>query len=318
MTKRGRIFFHAPCFDGAVSAAIAADFLTETERWTAALPSGINYGMARPWVRASNNTPFAIVDFVFSPRAELWADHHLTTFESSAARRTFKSRRSKLWIYDPSAPSCAQLLWEHFKAAFDYRNRHFREIVGWATKIDSATYRSVHEVFESSHPALSLNLALSQFTPKDCERLVTLLRKADLEEAARDPKVKAAAARARKLSERGLKRFKQAARLEDDIVVFDVDPGGTIVNRYAPYRFFPNARYSAGIIRGKDQIKITAMRNPWKEFRSAPLGEIFQTHGGGGHRRVASVVLKHGAARHADAVLADVVSTIRAQDLLVS
>jgi nanoRNase/pAp phosphatase (c-di-AMP/oligoRNAs hydrolase) len=34
------------------------------------------------------------------------------------------------------------------------------------------------------------------------------------------------------------------------------------------------------------------MRNPWRRFKSVPLGQIFSHYGGGGHQRVASVLLK--------------------------
>jgi nanoRNase/pAp phosphatase (c-di-AMP/oligoRNAs hydrolase) len=34
------------------------------------------------------------------------------------------------------------------------------------------------------------------------------------------------------------------------------------------------------------------MRNPWRRFKSVPLGQIFSQYGGGGHQRVASVLLK--------------------------
>ena len=34
------------------------------------------------------------------------------------------------------------------------------------------------------------------------------------------------------------------------------------------------------------------MRNPWRRFKSVPLGEIFGYYGGGGHQRVASVLIE--------------------------
>ena len=71
----------------------------------------------------------------------------------------------------------------------------------------------------------------------------------------------------------GLDRFKTAARIDgDSIVVFDVDTEGSFVSRYAPFYFFREARYSAGIMRWPGGAKITAMRNPWREFESLPIG----------------------------------------------
>jgi nanoRNase/pAp phosphatase (c-di-AMP/oligoRNAs hydrolase) len=64
-----------------------------------------------------------------------------------------------------------------------------------------------------------------------------------------------------------------------------------MVSRYAPYYAQPNARYSIGIVRSPESIGITAMRNPWRPFKSVALGRIFEKFGGGGHRRVGAVRL---------------------------
>lgn len=52
---------------------------------------------------------------------------------------------------------------------------------------------------------------------------------------------------------------------------------------------FPHARYSIGYVRLEGDGKITAMRNPWIDFESVALGDIFARFGGGGHQRVASL-----------------------------
>jgi hypothetical protein len=93
--------------------------------------------------------------------------------------------------------------------------------------------------------------------------------------------------------EAGIERLRRGARLEHDgLVIFDVDASEVSVSRYAPYLLFPNARYSAGIVRSKDGAKVTAMRNPWIEFDSVPLGPICAQLGGGGHHRVGSIALQ--------------------------
>jgi hypothetical protein len=75
------------------------------------------------------------------------------------------------------------------------------------------------------------------------------------------------------------------------IALFDVTRENTVINRYAPFLLQPQARYSLGVIRWDGGAKITAMRNPWWDFPSIPLGEIFANHGGGGHNRVASLIV---------------------------
>jgi len=53
------------------------------------------------------------------------------------------------------------------------------------------------------------------------------------------------------------------------------------------------------------------MRNPWRRFESRPLGQIFRRYGGGGHQRVASVLLRNKA--KAESTLNAILSDIRAR-----
>lgn len=70
-----------------------------------------------------------------------------------------------------------------------------------------------------------------------------------------------------------------------------------------------------GIIRYADGARVTAMRNPWREFKSVPLGKIFSRMGGGGHARVGSVILPASHAGEAPTVLNEVVDAIRSRTL---
>jgi hypothetical protein len=113
----------------------------------------------------------------------------------------------------------------------------------------------------------------------------------------------------------GLDRLSQTVHLDgSDIAVFDVDSSDVLINRYSPYHFFPEARYSVGMVRTNDGIKITAMRNPWRQFPSVYLGKVFERFGGGGHRRVGSVLLKDSDAREAQRVLKRLLREIRKEE----
>ncbi len=77
--------------------------------------------------------------------------------------------------------------------------------------------------------------------------------------------------------------------------MFDARPKrDQVISRYAPYYFQPEARYSITVVRSEGVIRITAMRNPWRKFRSIPLGRAFAKFGGGGHERVGAVQLPAG------------------------
>jgi len=201
---------------------------------------------------------------------------------------------------------------------FDYRNDTYAEPVKWADKIDGARYESVTEAIFPSVPALRISLGLVFGDHEGyCERLVRALREETLNCVAELPEVLMRFERAQSLIQSGLDRFGRAARLESDgIVMFDVDARRTIISRYAPFYFFPEARYSVGIVRWEEGAKITAMRNPWREFESAPLGKICEEFGGGGHRRVGSVVLRGERVAEAGTLVSRIVSEIRREEKL--
>ena len=119
----------------------------------------------------------------------------------------------------------------------------------------------------------------------------------------------------RSLEASGLRRLEHAASLDGgDIVVFDVDASGVLLNRYAPFYLFPTARYSVGVTRSSESVKLTAMRNPWTEFESAPIGAICSALGGGGHQRVGSILFSRRRARYAGTAVRRVLELVRRFD----
>lgn len=168
-------------------------------------------------------------------------------------------------------------------------------MVEWARRIDGARYDSVEEAVLGDTPALRISFSfLRDSSAEYCRFLVDALRTKSLAEVAASRHVVECYQRVRKAILSGQQLFRKASRLEKDgIVVFNVQQAGdALLSRYAPYLAYPKARYSVGIMDTGNGAKITAMRNPWRRFRSVPLGKIFSHYGGGGHQRVASVLLK--------------------------
>jgi hypothetical protein len=126
-----------------------------------------------------------------------------------------------------------------------------------------------------------------------CNFLVRSLRKHSLTEVASIRRVRNLYREVRSGIRTGLRDFKRSAHVErDGIVVYDIESNGeSIVSRYAPYYFYPEARYSIGVSRSSEGSKITAMRNPWKRVGPIHLGQVFKNYGGGGHQRVASLIV---------------------------
>jgi len=295
MKRKAKLLFHSPCFDGIASAVLASDYLRKHERWEEIELASVNYDARSTWLSTSFDVPTAVVDFLYHPLADFWADHHRSSFLTPAARRHFEGCLAGFRIYDSSADSCAGLLWRAFAERFDYRNEKYEELVRWAEKIDAARYESVSEALSFEHPALQISASLALAPEGHSEFLVRALSQHSLDEVSALPEVREPFLEFKQSSIEGLSRFAASARLQDQMVVFNVDGSGVVVPRYAPYRFFPHARYSIGIIRYEKGAKITAMRNPWMEFESVPLGDIFTRYGGGGHQRVASLFLPEPA-----------------------
>jgi len=300
--KCATLYLHFPCFDGIVSGVLTALFLEKSRGWKFKAIQPVNYSLQKGWLNTPLPQRSAVVDFLFHPQAGFWADHHPTTFLNDGGRAKFEQNPHRSWIYDRSSGSCAALLWRTVGKVFEADQR-LKEMVDWAQKIDSASYDSVEEALSSNHAALVLNGSLAINADQEyCEFLVTQLQRASLQEIVQTDDVQKRFRRARELGELGLDRVCQSVRLEGDVAVFEASSDGVLMNRYAPYCFYPKALYSIGITHSKHSTVVTAMRNPWLNFESLHLGEFMRPFGGGGHQRVGSVVLKGESAGQAHAI----------------
>jgi hypothetical protein len=316
------LYLHYPCFDGVVSGALAWQFLETHRHWKIEHICPVNYDLRDTWLSTSLQIPCAVVDFLYHPQASFWADHHSTTFLTEQARRDYEQRWGPDRLYDEHSGSCAALLWRHTAAYLGSAER-YKEMVEWAEKIDSASYISVEEAILGNAPALRINLSLSRGrTQEYCEFLVRQLRRGTLQRLAELSEVAGRYEVARKSIEAGL-QFMDAkkrhpdenneVRLEPDgVASFRLQPPAEVtISRYAPYYFFPDAAYSIGLVGSKKGFQITAMRNPWREFQSIPLGDIFAEYGGGGHERVGSVFLPDADSEKAEKMLSELLREMR-------
>ncbi|HUB05627.1 MAG TPA: hypothetical protein VMB50_01430 [Myxococcales bacterium] len=312
MSIDGHLFFHSPCFDGVASAVLAWDVLEAAHGWRDASLHPVDYSVRGRWARTRFPEHSAVVDFLYHPRVECFADHHPTSFLAPEWRRAFRPSVKGFRLFDPAAPSCAGLLWKTYGRFLKSRGIDRAALAAEADRIDAARYATVEEAVFGKGPALVLRSALA--APEGVElslALVKQLRSKPLAEVAEVRAVRAAARDVERRTAAGLRRLKRAVRLDEaGTAVFDVDGTDVLVSRYGPYLFHPRARYSAGIVRLPGQAKILVMRNPWLDFRGVPLGPIAEAFGGGGHARVAAVDLRGRRARQASAVLAALVAKI--------
>jgi hypothetical protein len=311
------LYFHSACFDGIVSAAMTADFLEHTKGWGLDQLIPVNYDLRNGWLSRQLEPRSAVVDFLYHPDAVFWADHHGTTFLNDEVKRDFEQASGPWMVYDAQIGSCAGLLRGHLARCFSFRQARYDPMADWAEKIDAARYGSVQEAILGDAPALRIRASLAAGEGREFSKLlVRELRAGTLDSVANLPIVSDRADQVRAKIVAGLEHFAPSIRLEKGkIAVFDVIADREVMlSRYAPFHFFPDARYSIGVVRSPDSAKITAMRNPWREFPSVHLGKIFEKTGGGGHQRVASVILSGDRTQQATEVLDQLTSQIRKQD----
>lgn len=314
--RNSTLYFHYPCFDGLVSAVLASEFLESHEDWRIAELQPVDYTLRQTWLSTNLVKPAAIVDFLYHPQAEFWADHHRTTFLTDDAKEDFVRRKHQFHLlFDARASSCASLLFRNLRRFMNHKP-HFKEMVLWAEKIDSAKYSSVDEAILGEAPALRIARTLSaedQSGPDYARFLLLQLRDHDLAQVAALEEVQSRESRIRCSILNGLKSVKTKLRLEKgDVAVFDARPRrDQVISRYAPYYFQRNARYSIAVVRSQAAIRITAMRNPWRNFRSIPLGRAFAKFGGGGHERVGAVQLPADRRNHVRDVVNSLLSEMQ-------
>jgi hypothetical protein len=306
------VYLHFPCFDGLVSAVLASEYLKRKLGQETENLKPVGYDLMDSWITTPLDKPAAVVDFLYHPDAEFWADHHQTSFPSDTVRDSVLARPTQFLFYDAQSPSCSSLLWR--RIGTDLREPRFREMVNWADRIDGARYPSIRDAVLGRSPAMRISFSLlANSSAEYCSFLVKNLRDRNLAEVAGMRRVQTLYRDVHSAIRRGLKDFKKSAHVErDGIVVYDIENNGrSIVSRYAPYYFYPDARYSIGVSRSPQGSKITAMRNPWKRVGPTHLGQIFRNYGGGGHHRVASVLVANSRERELPLLLQTLLDEMR-------
>ena len=296
--RHSALYFHQACFDGIVSATLARVTL-ENEGWAFTKFIPVGYEVRRKWPKQALSSPAAVVDFLYHKQADFWADHHPTAFLTPSLRRHFLARRERQCLfYDDRAGSCAGLLWRALLGRIPCPDR-YRDAVQWAEKIDTAHYASVDEAIWGSSPALKIRQSLMMNADLDYHvYLLTQMESGDLQHIAQRPPVRDRYQEMNRRISAGLERVKSEASLDGDVAVIETHSSDRdIVSRYAPYYYFPKARYSVAALRSDSGIRITAMRNPWMDFKSIPIGKLLEKFGGGGHERVGSVLIPHDSAK---------------------
>ena len=114
-----------------------------------------------------------ILDYEYHPRADLWIDHH--------PQEKFGPCRieNEKIVYDPTKPSAARIVYE-MESKYKNFSSKFLEMVD---RVDSAGYKTIEEIFNSTHPVMVLRAYLEKIKPHDMTycRIVEMLVKTDFD-----------------------------------------------------------------------------------------------------------------------------------------
>ncbi len=288
------IYYHND-FDGRASAAIMADFLQgRGDVATRFIP--MSYATERTWGLWRLPRPAIVVDFLYNPRAEFWFDHHPTAFFREKWRKAFRSGKRKRW--DTSYKSACHLVFDSLVRDFGYRPpRRFKELAHWLDIVDGARYTSALQAVENKEPALALNILIEQ--KKEDKRfqgpLIRMLRDMPLSEIVVVPSVKKELAILERRRGEIIRYYRHHTLFTRGVAYIDLTTRGRKELRFAPYHFFPKARYALAIKKNAEghAYHISLGSNPWRKENRKHIGEFLRKHyNGGGHKDAGGAEIK--------------------------
>lgn len=275
------LYYHRD-FDGVVSAAL---LLALSRKKLVLHP--VNYDISSQWSSMKLGAATGVVDFLFHPDALLWIDHHADPFLSSEWKTRVEGNKNYIW--DTNAPSCPQLIQQHFDIS-EVIHRHFADYVSWSSIIDSALFSSAKQATDLTNPFILLSKVLSLPVPGDFPNLV-------VEQVLENP-VDAVLAHPRIETEADkVTAFECVVRQEapalihfDGLVArFDQSTKTWPYQRYFPYTVYPEAVFVIGIYKTDVALIVSVGANPWKPSPGVDLALLCRKLGGGGRKDVAGV-----------------------------
>jgi hypothetical protein len=317
---RMHVLFHDNCFDGAASAAVFSRFFRECVQPKAELSyHGLAHQAGGTSISESvfQGDENAIVDFRYSqsPRLTWWFDHHASGFQDAGDEAHFRADVSGRKFHDPSRKSCTKFIADVTRTHFGFSPRGLGELIDWAELIDGAQFPSPGMAVGLREPALQLMTVLeSNRDPTFIPSVILRLQEASLSEVAALPLVQEHFRPLFARHRAHVELVRKKARLEDDIVFFDVaDENLDGINKFIAYDLFPDARYVVWIGKSAQRTKVSIGSNPWRpELRRHDLSAIAQRYGGGGHSVVAAMSFRPEEVARARAAAAEIMAELRA------
>ncbi|MEM9488404.1 MAG: hypothetical protein AAGC55_04630, partial [Myxococcota bacterium] len=275
-----KIFFHDNCFDGTASASVFSDFYRKhIDLSCRVVYQGVQHKSSDPFEGlAVDGDDNACVDFRYDERMSWWFDHHVSAFQPPSRRKHFDADDSGKKFYDPTARSNTmfqvRMLSEHFQYELPDT---FNELIEWADIIDSARFASPESAVALDLPATRLMTWVRH--NKDAElthRYIDAVSRMSLAEVAEQPWITKPLEPLIEQHKRTMELIRKRAMQDGNVVFVDlIDEGINEYNSFISYFLFPDAKYTVGVVRSDDLIRISVGFNPWSNHnRSHNIAEI--------------------------------------------
>ena len=236
-------------------------------------------------VKAKNDKDI-ILDYQYNKNADLWIDHHFNPEFGDC-----EVYNEKVY-YNPKSLSAAHLV----KSFFD-TNNNFSDLICYVNVIDSATYKSVSQIFNDSCAVMQLRAYLEQNHLDDmiyC-RIVEMIDTCDMGIDDAMYRLRIGSYYIRELTKKALK-IKNSMIIAKKISITNQK----VIKQfptYSEYLISPEIKYTVRLTNiGNGNIKFSVGYNQWHEeknmFNLGKLVHLDYTPVSGGHFNIGSGIVK--------------------------
>lgn len=267
-----------PDFDGVVCAALLKEALGPELPIVWTQPSDVQRGVMK--VAPGD----VVANLPLTGHVSLWFDHHVSNVTEWSFEGVFRI-----------APSAAGLVYGYFGEKLAGR---FSDLVEQADRIDSAQLTLDEILHPEQYPFVLLSMTIFTRHPSDeayCNRLVDLLRTANIEQVMADAAVRRrcdAAVAANRQYEALLKQFTTVqghVSISDFRGISPVPDG----NRFLVYSIFPQAIVNVKIYQEGPHTVIKLGHSILNRGCRVNVGRLLSRYGGGGHRGAGACRIEH-------------------------
>ncbi len=294
-------------FDGLGCAAILKE-VGEIDDIKFVHPKDIQDGI----IEITGNDILANIPYV--PGCGIWFDHHSSEHE----RKAFGDFKG---VSDPSAPSAARVVYNHYGGHETFKNDHLNDLVDAVDKADSAQFRKDEILDPDGWVLLSFVMdprtGLGRYRDYRISNYALMMDMIDYCREKTDKEI----LELPDIKERTVRYFEQDKLFREMLLQNSTTSGSVVLtdlreqeeiytgNRFLLYSLFPDQNISMQVMWGfqRQNIVITCGYSIINRSATADVGSLMLKHGGGGHRRVGTCQIP---VDKADEVIKEVLDTL--------